>query len=150
MRFVVWTSFAASLVACAPQVAAPAKSPQQEAPATQSNWTQVEPAKQKLSLVPEPAGVPAPDASCQAFVQHPSPACGDVPALGRDALAEALAEKRVSERDQRLSCLETSADLPPGLVRTLRAELAPPGCADALALPYLEPRRPELERRIED
>jgi hypothetical protein len=131
-------------------MAAPAKSPQSEARATPSNWKEVEPAKQKLPLVPEPAGVPAPDASCQAFVEHPGAACGDAPAVGRDALAEALAEKRASERDQRLSCLESSADLPPGLVRTLRAELVPPGCADALALPYLEPRRPELERRIED
>ncbi|HEY1534525.1 MAG TPA: hypothetical protein VGF76_10915 [Polyangiaceae bacterium] len=150
MRFVLWTSLAASLVACAPQVAIPAKSPQDEARTTQSHWKAVEPAKQKVPLVPEPAGVPAPDASCQAFVEHPGPTCNDAPAPGRDALAEALTEKTVGERDRRLSCLEASADLPPGLVRTLRAELAPPGCADTLALPYLEPRRPELDRRIED
>jgi hypothetical protein len=149
MRFVLWTSLAAQLVACAPQVTAPARSPQKEAPTTQSNRQQVEPAKQKVPLVPEPAGVPAADPSCQAFAEHPGVACS-VAAVGRDALAAALAEKTASERDQRLSCLETNADLPPGLVRALRAELAPPGCADVLALPYLEPRRPELDRRVED
>ena len=150
MRFAIWTSFAAALVACAPQAAVPTKSPQSEAPKTQSDWKQVEPAKQKVPLVPEPAGVPAPDAACQAFAERSGSACNAAAANGRDALAEALAEKTVTERDQRLSCLEIATDLPPGLVRTLRAELAPPGCADVLALPYLEPRRPELDRRIED
>jgi hypothetical protein len=149
MRFVLWTSFAVSLAACAPQAAAPAKSPQSEAPKTQSAWKQVEPAKQKVPLVPEPAGVPAPDPSCQAFAGHTGAACAAA-ASGRDALADALREKTAGERDQRLSCLEANTDLPPGLVRTLRAELAPPGCADVLALPYLEPRRPELDRPIED
>jgi hypothetical protein len=149
MRFVLWTSFAASFVACAPQVAAPAKSPQSEAPKTQSDWKQVEPAKQKVPLVPEPAGVPAPDASCEAFAQRTGAGCASA-GNGRDALADVLSEKRADERDQRLSCLEASADLPPGLVRTLRAELGPPDCADVLALPYLEPRRPELDRKIED
>ncbi|HEX3852327.1 MAG TPA: hypothetical protein VHW01_15260, partial [Polyangiaceae bacterium] len=150
MRFVLWISLAAQLVACAPQAAAPAKSPQSEASKPQSDWKQVEPTKQKVPLVPEPAGVPAPDASCQAFAERSGAACAAATVSGRDALAEALAEKTPSERDQRLSCLEANTDLPPGLVRTLRAELAPPGCADVLALPYLEPRRPELERRIED
>ncbi len=149
MRFVLWISLAASLVACAPQVTAPAQSPQQEAP-TQSAWKQVEPAKQKVALVPEPVGVPAPDPSCQVFAEHSNAACGVAPSVARDALAEALADKTVSERDRRLSCLEASPDLPPGLVRALRAELIPTGCADVLSLPYLEPRRPELDRRVED
>ncbi|HEY0467939.1 MAG TPA: hypothetical protein VGC79_27255, partial [Polyangiaceae bacterium] len=45
---------------------------------------------------------------------------------------------------------ESERSLPPGLIRALRAELAPLGCADVIALPFLEPRRPELERSIED
>jgi hypothetical protein len=136
-------------VACAPQVAAPSKTPQSEAPKPASEWKQVEPAKQKLALVPEPAGLPAPDASCQAYVEHQGAACSAV-GSGRDALSDALAQTAQLERDLRLSCLETSADLPPGLVRALRAELAPTSCADVLALPYLDPHRPELDRRLED
>jgi hypothetical protein len=150
MRFALWICLAAQLVACAPQAAAPVKSPQSEAPKPQSEWKQVEPAKQKVPLVPEPAGVPGPEASCQAFAEHSGAACAAATTGGREALAEALKEKTPNGRDQRLSCLEANPDLPPGLVRTLRAELAPAGCADVIALPYLEPRRPELDRRIED
>src|SRR5476649_2890642 len=135
MRFALWICLAAQLVACAPQAAAPVKSPQSEAPKPQSAWKQVEPAKQKVPLVPEPAGVPAPDASCQAFAEHSGAACRAATTGGRDALAEALTEKTPNERDQRLSCLEASTDLPPGLMRTLRAELAPASCADVIARP---------------
>jgi len=139
MRFALWICLAAQLVACAPQAAAPVKSPQSEAPRPQSEWKQVEPAKQKVPLVPEPAGVPAPDANCQAFAERSGAGCGAATSGGRDALAEALAEKTSDERDQRLRCLEANTELPPGLVRSLRAELAPAGCADVIARPFLEP-----------
>ncbi|MEO8901296.1 MAG: hypothetical protein ABI488_06305 [Polyangiaceae bacterium] len=149
MRFLFWISLAASLGACAPQAAAPAKSPQAEAPPPKSDWKQVEPAKQKVALVPEPVGVPAPDASCQALTQHAADACSK-PSSARDALAQALGMKDALGRDAALTCLESNSDLPAGLVRALRAELSPVMCADVLALPFLEPRRPELDRRVED
>lgn len=149
MRLVLWSSFAASLWACAPQVSAPAKSPQAAPPSEQSNWRQVEPAKQKQPLVPEPAGVPAADASCLAFTEPRADGCTQATS-SRESLAQALDQKIALQRDQQLSCLESSPDLPPGLVRALRAELAPATCADVLTLPFLEPRRADLERRIED
>ncbi len=149
MRFPLWIFLVASMGACAPRAAAPPKSPQAEAPPPKSDWKLVEPAKQKVALVPEPAGIPAPVASCQAFAQHVADACGK-PSSGRAALAQALGLEDAQERDASLTCLEANTDLPAGLVRTLRAELAPVMCADVLALPFLEPRRPELERRVED
>ncbi|MEP7052844.1 MAG: hypothetical protein ABJB12_20935 [Pseudomonadota bacterium] len=148
MRFLVWLSLSASLVACAPEAALPARSPE-ATPPLQSNWKQVAPAKQKVALVPEPPGLPAPDASCQAFLQHDAGGCPQATA-GRDGLAQALGVTDALARDSALSCLESSTALPPGLVRTLRAELAPVACADVLALPYLEPRRSDLDRRVED
>jgi hypothetical protein len=109
----------------------------------------VEPAKQKVPLVAEPAGVPTADPSCQDYLAHTTETCGPVPSA-RDALAQALSGANALERDAMLACLESDASLPPGLLRALRAELAPLGCADLIALPFLEPRRPELERSIED
>lgn len=154
MRLALWlTIFATStpLWACAPQAAQPAKSPTAE-PA-KSEWKQVEPAKQKIPLVAEPAGVPAPDESCREYVSHASEGCPAVTTANdatRDALARALSTTATLERDAQLACLENDRNLPPGWVRALRAELAPIGCGDVLAMPFLEPRRPELERGVED
>ncbi|HEX3775285.1 MAG TPA: hypothetical protein VHV51_12525 [Polyangiaceae bacterium] len=133
--------------ACAPQVATPPQAPS-AAPAP-SNWKPVEPSKQKVSLVPEPAGVPAPEAFCQSFAAHAAAVCANG-AAPREALVAALDVSDAALRDDALSCLEQAPEFPPGLVRALRAELAPIGCADALALPFLDPRRPGLDRRIED
>jgi hypothetical protein len=148
MRFLIWVSLASSLIACAPETTLPAKSPE-PAPERQSNWKEVEPAKQKVPLVAEPAGLPAPDPSCQEFLRHETSACSQA-GPAREGLAQALSLTDALARDAALSCLESSTALPPGLVRTLRAELGPVACADVLALPFLEPRRPELDRRLED
>ncbi|MEI9936477.1 MAG: hypothetical protein WDO69_04560 [Pseudomonadota bacterium] len=150
MRLVVWLAISATstaLWACAPQAALPATSPPPGAPT--SEWKQVEPAKQKVPLVAEPAGVPAADASCQEYLAHTTEACKPITSA-REALAQALATATALERDALLTCEEGDSSLPPGLLRALRAELAPLGCADVIALPFLEPRRPELERSIED
>jgi|SRR6478752_1872826 len=151
MRFVTWlaiSAISACFGGCAPQAARPPQSPP-PAEAPPSGWKQVEPAKQKVPLVAEPAGVPPADPSCQAYLAHTSEACGPVPSA-RDALAQALSVSIALERDALLACLESDQSLPPGLLRALRAELAPLGCADVMTLPFLEPRRPELERSIED
>jgi hypothetical protein len=151
MRFSSWfpLGVAAFSIACAPQASVPPQAPAPEAPKPASSWKQVEPAKQKVALVPEPTGVPAPDAACQAFSAHPSAACTSAGPT-RDALAAALGLSDASERDNQLSCLETAPEIAPGLMRALRAELAPVGCADLLAAPFLEPRRADLDRRVED
>ncbi|HKO46284.1 MAG TPA: hypothetical protein VJV79_01090 [Polyangiaceae bacterium] len=150
MRPALWLPMfaaAATLGACSPQAALPARAPSAEAP--KSDWKQVEPGKPKVPLVAAPAGVPAADASCQEYLGHSTDVCqASVPA--REALARALSSGTALERDALLACLESDSNLPPGLVRALRAELAPLGCADLIALPFLEPRRPELDRSVED
>jgi len=150
MRFVLWLAISAtsaSFCACAPQAARPPQAPPPKT--SKSEWKQVEPAKQKVPLVAEPAGLPAADASCQAYLAHTTETCKPV-VSARDALAQALSAVAALERDALLTCLESDSGLPAGLVRALRAELAPLGCADVIALPFLEPRRAELERSIED
>jgi len=155
MRVASWLSvFATSswLWACAPQAAQPVQSPPTETKPAKTEWKQVEPAKQKVPLVAAPTGVPPADPSCQEYLSHTSETCKPAAAseTARDQLAQALALASPLERDALLACLESDKSLPPGLLRALRAELAPLGCADLIALPYLEPRRPELERNIED
>lgn len=136
--------------ACAPRAAQPPASPAAE-PA-KSDWKHVEPAKQKVALVAEPVGVPAADAGCQEYLSHSSEACAKPPASRAtpEALVQALNATAPLERDAQLACLESDPALAPGLVRALRAELAPLGCGDVIALPFLEPRRPELDRSVED
>ncbi len=149
MRFAPCLLFAASLWACTPQAAAPAKAPPTQPPPAASTWKQVEPAKQKQALVPEPAGVPAPDAACAAFATGSSAPCA-APSDERAALARALSTSDALKRDEQLGCLEHAPSFPPGVLRALRAELAPTACADVIVMPLLEPRHPELERRVED
>jgi hypothetical protein len=148
MRFAPWILLAASLWACTPQVAAPAQTPATEQRPPASDWKQVEPAKQKQALVPAPAGVPAPDAACQQYIEPPSASCSKA-SSDLEALAQAMSTPEPRERDRLLSCLESSATFAPGLLRALRAEFAP-ACADVLALPLLEPRRSDLSRPMED
>jgi len=154
MRLALWlTVFATSapMWACAPQAAQPPASPASEP--TKSDWKQVEPAKQKVPLVAEPAGVPPADASCQEYLAHSSQSCTATAKTSNakpEALVQALSADAPLERDAQLACLEDDNQLPPGLVRALRAELAPLGCGDLIALPFLEPRRPELDRNLED
>ena len=124
------------------------QAPPTEQAAPASNWKQVEPAKQKQSLVPEPAGVPAADASCQQFTEPSSASCSKS-GSDLDTLAQALNTNEPRERDARLSCLESSSAFTPGLVRALRAEFLAE-CADVIALPLLEPRRADLSRSVED
>ena len=149
MRFAPWFPLLATVWACAPQAAVPIQAPPAPPANPASDWKQVEPAEQKRSLVPEPSGVPPADASCQAFLAHPVRGCNKE-GTERDALAAALTTKGADGQDAQLACLESSAALPPGLVRALRADSAPLGCADVLTLPFLDPRRAELDRSVED
>ena len=79
-------------------------------------------------------GVPAAPKSCDAFAKR-KPA-GSLRCTDRgsalDAIAQAMTEPDVARRDALLLDLERCADLPVGLVRALRADLAPTECGDAL------------------
>jgi hypothetical protein len=87
-----------------------------------------------------PKGVPAAPASCAAYVGR-KPAAG-VTCEGRDdtleSLEQALADTNASARDAALAALESCSELPVGMARALRAELAPSGCADGLVAPALK------------
>jgi hypothetical protein len=96
-----------------------------------------------------PAAVPPPPAECQALAAHPTKGC--IPAgKARDLLAAAIAPSQSPlERDAALACLEESGDFAAGLVRALRAELAPTVCADAIAAPFVERPPQKLALDIE-
>jgi hypothetical protein len=137
-------AFAGLLAACGaaplphaeapPTAPAPGAAPAAEAPAPE--------AKPEVAAAP----VPPPPASCAPFVARPaaaSPAC-DTLAAARKELDPALAEQDPERRDARLSTLEGCAAFPAGMIRALRAELAPEGCADALVDPLLAAPPPGL------
>ncbi len=96
-----------------------------------------QPAMADVALADPPEGVPAPPASCEALARHPvgREACADMPAA-KAKLDAALQVEDATKRDQALAAAETCAGLPPGLVRSLRAELAPPECGDAIVRPF--------------
>ncbi len=107
---------------------APAKAPQlspDEAPAGLTPVGESKPA----GLGAAPAGVPAPPQECAAFTAAPAASCavGDF----KELLATALTAP-ADARNALLHCLEPSADAPTGLVRALRADLAPRACGDAI------------------
>jgi hypothetical protein len=124
--------------------------PQAAAPVPSSTVTPAEsnaPPDRAAPKTVQPAAVPPPPAECSALVAHPTSGCGsDVPS--RAALAAALS-KAGPERDAAFACVEANADLPPGLVRALRAELGPVACADALVTPLLESPPKGMNRDLE-
>jgi hypothetical protein len=90
-----------------------------------------------MPLPPAAKGVPAAPASCGAFAKRKpagktaAAACKE-PAAAHGPLDAALSEADVARRDALLADLEACAGLPVGLVRALRAELAPTECGDAI------------------
>lgn len=92
-----------------------------------------------VELPAPPKGIRGPDATCRAFAQRKggkAPICAErAAALG--ALDAALTETNESKRDTLLVALEGCTGLPAGLVRALRAEMAPVACADAIVEPFL-------------
>ena len=79
-----------------------------------------------------PKGLAKPDAACDAFAKRKA---APVDCANQIAgLSEALSNPTVSQRDALLVGLEGCA-FPKGLVRALRAELAPPTCADVIVTP---------------
>ncbi|HVY27561.1 MAG TPA: hypothetical protein VHB79_13475 [Polyangiaceae bacterium] len=74
-----------------------------------------------------PPGLPPPGPECAAFASEAPLTCanGDF----NERLAVAL-EAPADERNRLLRCLEKAPEAPGGLMRALRADLAPRGCAD--------------------
>ncbi len=80
---------------------------------------------------------------CERYVRNkPSGGGACTSALALDRLDEAMAVADPVGRDARLLALEACDALRPGLMRALRAELAPAGCADALVEPMLAGKAP--------
>ncbi len=97
-----------------------------------------------VKLSASPKGVAPPPKTCDAYAKRAPKAkapCGDKTKV-LEALHAAVADASADARDDALAALETCADLPAGFVRSLRAELAPRECADALVTPYLA-KKPE-------
>ncbi|MCS6901033.1 MAG: hypothetical protein NZX77_14840, partial [Polyangiaceae bacterium] len=83
--------------------------------------------------------VRGPDRSCNAWAKRrkgKAPACKER-SEALTALERALGEGDTEKRDVALAGLEECTGLPAGLIRALRAELAPTECADVLAEPAL-------------
>ena len=92
-----------------------------------------------------PAGVPPVPAECTAFSGAAPASCttGDFKELLATALSAAAAE-----RDSQLRCLESNTDAPSGLIRALRADLAPRACGDLIV--DSETKRTDLGRDLAD
>jgi hypothetical protein len=109
-------------------VAPPSRTPDSSTGPETPSSTVVTEAK-PAGLGSAPAGVPAPPQECTPFAATTAPSCaqGDF----RAQLADALGASPEA-RDALLHCLEGSRDAPAGLIRALRADLAPRACGDAI------------------
>ena len=77
--------------------------------------------------------VPAPPAKCDAFATHAGSTGCTAPREGQHAaLLAALLTPTAKERDHALRGLETCSGFAPGLIRALRADIAPLECADVV------------------
>jgi hypothetical protein len=130
LRCIATVGLSLFLMACgAGGAVAPATAPQ----AGGAKAAPIEP-KPTLSSNPKtaglgaaPSGVPKPAEECAAFAGEAPSSCaeGDFGELLKTALGSAP-----PERDAALRCLEKASEGPAGLMRALRADLAPRGCGD--------------------
>jgi hypothetical protein len=130
-------SLAFSILACG-GAATPANSPEAPPPDAPPSTAPDTPADGPGAGGPK-ATIPPPPAECAAFAERKSAgtvAC-TTPDATRTALDAALSESDPAKRDAKLVALEACASAPAGLVRALRAELAPEACGDAIVDPYL-------------
>jgi len=109
--------------------------PQVPGPAAEAPPAVAAPASQPTPAAP-PSAAPAP-AACLAFSEHAQGCRADAAPL--ELLVEALRLEAELERDQALAALQTCDAFGPGVVLTLRAELAPPVCGDVLVGESLPP-----------
>jgi len=97
----------------------------------------IDPAKTHLNAPPK--GLPPTPSTCDVFVNRKGaapPACKDT-ASALTSLDAAMAVDNVDQRDTLLVSLEACAGIPAGMIRALRAELAPIACGEAIVSPVL-------------
>lgn len=153
MRWIVPSLFALTTLACAEAV--PPKMPETPANSAEPDPFKidgtlreetfpllkaptVDPLKARLETAP--SGLLPPPAECGAYVSRKGKGgakCADKEAA-LAALDEALAKEDAAARDAALVDLEACAGLPGGTARALRIELAPLGCGDVMAEPWLK------------
>jgi len=104
------------------------------------------------ALPPSPEAVPPAPTECGALISRPAaPAeCGSDAASTVEALAAGLLEAEPAARDAALFNLEACPGIRAGLVRGLRAELAPVACGDTLIGDFLDHSPGKLEPLIRD
>lgn len=103
--------------AAAPEPVAEAPAPQPESP--------------KFTAPVPPAAVPPAGDQCAEYAASRVASCANG-AAPLEQLDEALSRRDASERDRALVALEPCEPFAPGLIRALRAELAPPACSDVV------------------
>lgn len=121
------------LLACGGGGLSPVRAPESEAAASEQRPPAQASSDAKASgLGPEPPGLSPLAAECQGYIGSAPSSCS----AGNfdERLAIALTASG-TERDLQLRCLESAPEAPAGLVRALRADLAPRGCADAMVGP---------------
>jgi hypothetical protein len=139
--------FAIACAAAPPPKAASPASPEGGPDQGSESAASARPARKPVA----PAAVPPPPDECAKLLEHSTSECllkgGDT----RAGLVLALAPNRsAAERDRSIACLEERGDYPEGLLRALRAEIAPVACADALVTPILEKPKTKLVLEIEN
>ncbi len=129
--------FSALAFACSPAASKPPRAPEAAEPAPAAAEPTAE-AKEAhpVALPASPAAVPPPNARCDSFVRASS-AGAPAAECSTAALAHALAASG-SEQDAALAALEPCSNWPQGVLRALRAELAPAECADVVVASALE------------
>lgn len=105
-----------------------------------------------LGLGVAPQGVPESPQHCAVFTSSKptEPARCEDAAAARAALDAVLAITEAKARDAALVALEECSTLPAGIVRALRTELAPPECADAVVIPFLQSSPSRVEGPLYD
>ncbi|HYJ09243.1 MAG TPA: hypothetical protein VEX18_09535 [Polyangiaceae bacterium] len=95
-----------------------------------------------------PRGLPPADPACAAYAGAAASGCpaGDL----TEQLAAALSLSG-AERDAQLRCMEHAQSTPAGVIRALRADLAPRGCGDVVVgSEGSMPRAPQATREVAD
>jgi hypothetical protein len=141
--------------ACAPTAVTPPKTPTTgpTAPAATTERTTTKPVEPTLATRNIIAEAPA---SCNAYVSTGPVNCPIVvatsgarePLTALNALDAAFAEKEPLSRNQKLVALESCSDFEPGLIVALRADLAPPECADRIVEPLLADNKTTLNLEL--
>lgn len=140
---------ALGFIACAPHAAVTPAPATAAAPVATAGAAGAASTPAPVPTEPGPEIVASPPADCDRFAAAAVPVSGGATCPGDDdsrlaALDEALALEDQLERDKKLGLLENCVGYEPGLLRALRADLAPAECADKLVEPWLRDHQDSL------